>query len=122
MRLPGYDWLYAVGDVTHRALLTHQGKYQARIVGDVIVARANGDEAFDEPWGAHVATADHEAVPQVDVHRAGGRLRRSDEAAARKAGYTVSVADYDIGWVAGADCTLTATRDRPGWSSTTTGA
>ena len=23
-------WLYAVGDVNHRALLTHQGKYQAR--------------------------------------------------------------------------------------------
>lgn len=26
----GFDWLYAVGDVNHRALLTHQGKYQAR--------------------------------------------------------------------------------------------
>ncbi|MBL7507687.1 FAD-dependent oxidoreductase, partial [Escherichia coli] len=23
-------WLYAAGDVNHRALLTHQGKYQAR--------------------------------------------------------------------------------------------
>ena len=32
-------WLYAVGDVNHRALLTHQGKYQARIAGDAI-ARA----------------------------------------------------------------------------------
>lgn len=27
-RVPGHDWLYAVGDVNHRALLTHQGKYQ----------------------------------------------------------------------------------------------
>src|SRR5262249_8984328 len=26
-------WLYAVGDVNHRALLTHQGKYQGRIAG-----------------------------------------------------------------------------------------
>ncbi len=34
----GFDWLYAVGDVNHRALLTHQGKYQARAAGDVIAA------------------------------------------------------------------------------------
>ncbi|MEX2533765.1 MAG: NAD(P)/FAD-dependent oxidoreductase [Nitriliruptoraceae bacterium] len=27
-------WLYAVGDVNGRALLTHHGKYQARLVGD----------------------------------------------------------------------------------------
>ena len=30
-------WLYALGDVNHRALLTHQGKYQARIAGAAIV-------------------------------------------------------------------------------------
>ena len=30
----GTDWLYAVGDVNHRALLTHQGKYQARAAGE----------------------------------------------------------------------------------------
>jgi pyruvate/2-oxoglutarate dehydrogenase complex dihydrolipoamide dehydrogenase (E3) component len=35
-------WLYAAGDVNHRALLTHQGKYQARACGDGIVARARG--------------------------------------------------------------------------------
>ena len=35
-------WLYAVGDVNGRNLLTHMGKYQARICGDVIAARANG--------------------------------------------------------------------------------
>ena len=33
-------WLYAIGDVTHRALLTHQGKYDARIAGDAIAAFA----------------------------------------------------------------------------------
>ncbi|MFI7613438.1 FAD-dependent oxidoreductase [Nonomuraea terrae] len=38
----GDGWLYAVGDVNRRVLLTHQGKYQARAVGDVIVARAKG--------------------------------------------------------------------------------
>jgi dihydrolipoamide dehydrogenase len=102
MRLPGFDWLYAVGDVTHRALLTHQGKYQARIAGDVIAARANGDDVFDEPWGPHVATADHEAVPQVTFTEPEVASVGLTEAAARAAGYPVSVADYDIGWVAGA--------------------
>ncbi len=38
----GGDWLYAIGDVCGRALLTHMGKYQARIAGDVIAARAEG--------------------------------------------------------------------------------
>lgn len=41
-------WLYAVGDVNGLALLTHMGKYQARIASDVIVARARG-EADDRP-------------------------------------------------------------------------
>src|SRR5690606_4892378 len=30
----GDSWLYAVGDVNHRVLLTHMGKYQARACGD----------------------------------------------------------------------------------------
>ena len=29
-----HDWLYAIGDVNGRALLTHMGKYQARIAAD----------------------------------------------------------------------------------------
>ena len=37
MRVPGRDWLYAVGDVNGRALLTHMGKYQARIAADNIL-------------------------------------------------------------------------------------
>jgi dihydrolipoamide dehydrogenase len=31
------DWLYAIGDVNGRALLTHMGKYQGRIAADVIL-------------------------------------------------------------------------------------
>ncbi|HEY1095483.1 MAG TPA: NAD(P)/FAD-dependent oxidoreductase, partial [Glycomyces sp.] len=38
LRVDGFDWLYAVGDVNGRVLLTHQGKYQARAAGDVIAA------------------------------------------------------------------------------------
>ena len=49
LRVRGVDWLYAVGDVNHRALLTHQGKYQARAAGDVIAARAQAAESTTRP-------------------------------------------------------------------------
>lgn len=41
LQVEGVDggWLYAVGDLNGRALLTHQGKYQARQAGDRIVGR-----------------------------------------------------------------------------------
>jgi pyruvate/2-oxoglutarate dehydrogenase complex dihydrolipoamide dehydrogenase (E3) component len=59
-------WLYAAGDVNGRVLLTHQGKYQARAIGDVIAARAAGRVGDTvEPWSPYAMTADHEAVPQV---------------------------------------------------------
>jgi pyruvate/2-oxoglutarate dehydrogenase complex dihydrolipoamide dehydrogenase (E3) component len=95
-------WLYAAGDVNHRALLTHQGKYQARAAGDVIAARAQGQPVQDGPWGAHVATADHRAVPQVvftDPEVASVGLTA---AAAEQAGYRIRVVDYEVGSVAGA--------------------
>lgn len=98
----GTDWLYAVGDVNHRALLTHQGKYQARAAGDVIAARAKGLRVDDAPWGAHVATADHEHVPQVTFTDPEVASVGLTEAAARKAGRRIRVLDYDLSWVAGA--------------------
>jgi pyruvate/2-oxoglutarate dehydrogenase complex dihydrolipoamide dehydrogenase (E3) component len=53
LRVGGSEWLYAIGDVNGRALLTHVGKYQARIAADHIL-------------GADVAaTTDHDAVPRV---------------------------------------------------------
>jgi pyruvate/2-oxoglutarate dehydrogenase complex dihydrolipoamide dehydrogenase (E3) component len=39
MRVPGHDWLYAVGDANGRVLLTHMGKYQARLAADHILGR-----------------------------------------------------------------------------------
>jgi pyruvate/2-oxoglutarate dehydrogenase complex dihydrolipoamide dehydrogenase (E3) component len=39
LRVPGRDWLYAVGDVNGRVLLTHMGKYQGRLVADAIAGR-----------------------------------------------------------------------------------
>jgi pyruvate/2-oxoglutarate dehydrogenase complex dihydrolipoamide dehydrogenase (E3) component len=98
----GTDWLYGVGDVNHRALLTHQGKYQARAAGDAIAARAKGERVDDAPWGAHVATADHEHVPQVTFTDPEVASIGLTEAAARKAGRNIRVLDYDLSWVAGA--------------------
>jgi dihydrolipoamide dehydrogenase len=39
MAVAGHDWLYAIGDVNERVLLTHSGKYQARVAADVILGR-----------------------------------------------------------------------------------
>lgn len=100
--VPGTDWLYATGDVNHRALLTHQGKYQARATGDVIVARALGKPVDDAPWGIHVATADHAAVPQVTFSDPEVASVGLTSTKARKAGYEIRVVDYDLGGVAGA--------------------
>jgi pyruvate/2-oxoglutarate dehydrogenase complex dihydrolipoamide dehydrogenase (E3) component len=102
LRVPGFDWLYAAGDANHRALLTHQGKYQARAAGDVIAARARGAAVSDAPWGVHVATADHRAVPQVTFTDPQVASVGLTAAAAREAGLTIRVVDYEIGNVAGA--------------------
>ncbi|MFG2887405.1 dihydrolipoyl dehydrogenase family protein [Streptomyces sp. NPDC048297] len=102
LRVPGTDWLYACGDVNHRALLTHQGKYQARIAGDAIGARATGSPLRDEPWGAHVATADHYAVPQVvftDPEAAAVGLSLAE---AEEDGHRVRAVDVEFSSVAGA--------------------
>jgi pyruvate/2-oxoglutarate dehydrogenase complex dihydrolipoamide dehydrogenase (E3) component len=44
-------WLYALGDINRHALLTHQGKYQARIATAAIAARAAGQPVDTSPWG-----------------------------------------------------------------------
>lgn len=103
LRVTGTDWLYATGDVNHRALLTHQGKYQARIAGAAIAARAAGTSLDgSDPWSAHTATADHETVPQVvftDPEAAAVGLSLAE---AEQAGYRVRAVDVDMSSVAGA--------------------
>ncbi|WP_369046460.1 dihydrolipoyl dehydrogenase family protein [Sinomonas sp. P10A9] len=65
-RVQGLSWLYAVGDCSGGAKLTHQGKYQARITGDAIVARSRDElDADVEPWSRWARTADVLAVPHV---------------------------------------------------------
>ena len=90
-------WLYAAGDANHRALLTHEGKYQARIAGAVIAARAAGRPLDTAPWGAHAATADHWAVPQVfftDPEAAAVGLSAEQ---AERAGHRVRSVDVEVG-------------------------
>jgi dihydrolipoamide dehydrogenase len=92
-------WLYAVGDINGRALLTHMGKYQARICGDVIVARARR-RPDESPWLRD--TADGRGAPQVIFTDpqvcAVGRL----ESQARAEGFQVRAVEYDMGQVEGA--------------------
>ncbi|CAM4206730.1 Mercuric reductase [Mycobacterium basiliense] len=90
-------WLYAAGDVNRRALLTHQGKYQARIAGAAIGARAAGTELDTAPWGAHATTADHHAVPQAfftDPEAAAVGLTAEQAA---QTGRRVKTVDVEIG-------------------------
>jgi pyruvate/2-oxoglutarate dehydrogenase complex dihydrolipoamide dehydrogenase (E3) component len=93
------EWLYAVGDVTGRALLTHMGKYHGRICGAVIGARAEG-RPLD---GSHYRSiADHDRVPQVAFAEPEVASVGLTEAAAREKGFDVETVEYDLGAVAGA--------------------
>ncbi len=90
------QWLYAAGDVTGRAPLTHQGKYAARIAGAAIGTRSIGAEPDTAPWGEHAATADHVAVPQVVFTDPEVASVGRTEAKARDAGLDVRVVDVPI--------------------------
>lgn len=101
--VPG-GWLYAAGDVNHRALLTHMGKYQGRICGDAIVARAaGGNEArLPAPWTRFVASASRAAVPQVIFTEPEVAAVGLTEEQARGRGLAVRAVDYELGRVSGA--------------------
>lgn len=108
LRVPGFDWLYAVGDVNGRAPLTHQGKYQARAAGDAIAFRArlqqepDTEAARQGPWSRCSATADHRAIPQVVFSEPEVAAVGFTEAAARDAGYRATAVDAEFSAVAGA--------------------
>jgi dihydrolipoamide dehydrogenase len=84
------DWLYAVGDCNGLALLTHMGKYQARIAGDVIA----GKDVID--------VADHGIVPRVTFTDPQVCAVGLTESQARDAGIDVRAVTYGTGDVAGA--------------------
>jgi dihydrolipoamide dehydrogenase len=82
-------WLYAAGDVTHRALLTHMGKYDARICGDVIAARVNETPVPSAAPGMR-------AVPQVVFTDPEVAAVGLTEARARTEGLDVVVIDHEL--------------------------
>jgi dihydrolipoamide dehydrogenase len=87
--VPG-GWLYAIGDCNGRALLTHMGKYQGRIAGDVIAGRDARDEASTS------------VVPRVTFTDPQVCAVGLTEAEALEQGLTVRVVEYGTGDVAGA--------------------
>lgn len=83
-------WLYAVGDCNGRSLLTHMGKYQARIAGDTILGRTAA------------AIADHGIVPRITFTDPQVCAVGVTEAEARNNGLDVRTVKYEIGNTAGA--------------------
>jgi len=84
-------WLYAIGDCNGRTLLTHMGKYQARIAADAIL---HGSTV--QAW------ADHRAVPSVVFTDPQLAMVGLTEAKAREQGVDVKVVSHGTGDVAGA--------------------
>ncbi|HEY5397662.1 MAG TPA: NAD(P)/FAD-dependent oxidoreductase [Trebonia sp.] len=98
MRVAGVDggWLYAAGDVNHLALLTHMGKYQARVCGDAIAARARDREPTVRDSSSKTCVP--QVVFTIPEVAAVGLTAQEAEAAGRR----VRTVEYDIGHVAGA--------------------
>ena len=90
MRVPGHAWLSVVGDANGRALLTHQGKYQARLVGDRL-----GGVDTDPAW------ADERALARVVFTDPKIAAVGLTEQKARDVGHDVLTVTYDIGHTAG---------------------
>ena len=53
LQVPGVPWLYAIGDVNGRSLLTHVGKYQAHVLSEILAGRRS------------TGVVDHGSAPQV---------------------------------------------------------
>ncbi|GAB6898668.1 dihydrolipoyl dehydrogenase family protein [Kineosporia succinea] len=84
------DWLYAVGDVNGLALLTHMGKYQARILGDVLLGKDIEDRSS------------RDVVPRVTFTDPQVCAVGLTEKQARERGLEVRVLTYATGGVSGA--------------------
>jgi pyruvate/2-oxoglutarate dehydrogenase complex dihydrolipoamide dehydrogenase (E3) component len=86
LRVSGLPWLFAIGDVNGRSLLTHMGKYQARVAAQVIAGQ-----------DAH-ATRDNHGAPRViftdpQVAAVGLTLARACERAINARAYDVATSD-----------------------------
>jgi pyruvate/2-oxoglutarate dehydrogenase complex dihydrolipoamide dehydrogenase (E3) component len=75
MRVPAVPWLYAVGDANGRALLTHMGKYQARLAVDHILGHGHA-----VAHGADGALAPHVTFTDPQVAGVGHTTETADRA------------------------------------------
>ncbi|WCB92649.1 Mercuric reductase [Baekduia alba] len=93
LRVAGHDWLYVVGDANGRALLTHEGKHQARLAADQICGDA----------GALLRTTTPPTPPpRVTFTEPQVAAVGHTEASAREAGLHVRVVDVSTDGTAGA--------------------
>jgi pyruvate/2-oxoglutarate dehydrogenase complex dihydrolipoamide dehydrogenase (E3) component len=90
LRVDGSDWLYGIGDVNGRALLTHMGKSQARIAADHILGKEVA--ATEERRGSPRVTFTEPQVAAVGKTLEG----------ARKAGIRARAVDVETAGTAGA--------------------
>jgi pyruvate/2-oxoglutarate dehydrogenase complex dihydrolipoamide dehydrogenase (E3) component len=91
LRVKGVEggWLYACGDVTGRVLLTHMGKYHARVAVDALLGKPA------------TAWADARATPQVLFTHPEVASVGATEADARKAGHKVRCVEVPLESAAG---------------------
>lgn len=92
MQDPARPWLYAIGDCNGRVLLTHEGKYQARVAA----AHLLGDAA------ASLHTDDGRLAPRVVFTEPQVAAVGHTQATAQEAGIRVRIADADPAATAGA--------------------
>jgi dihydrolipoamide dehydrogenase len=89
----GDNWLYVVGDANGRSLLTHTGKYQARIAGAAIAGHTT------------LAYGDRKAEPRIVYTNPQVAAVGLTEAVARERGIDVHAVEYGTGHTAGAATT-----------------
>jgi dihydrolipoamide dehydrogenase len=90
LRVAGHDWLYVVGDANGRALLTHEGKHQARLAADQICGRSDARLRATGP------------PPRVTFTEPQVAAVGHTEASAREAGLRIRVVDVPTEGSAGA--------------------
>jgi pyruvate/2-oxoglutarate dehydrogenase complex dihydrolipoamide dehydrogenase (E3) component len=126
MRATGVDggWLYAVGDCNGRALLTHMGKYQARIAADVLLGRDVQDRSsldvvprvtFTDPQVCAVGLTEQQAhergVPIRVVHVGTGSVAGASTLGRGISGTSLLVVDEDLRVLVGATFTGPGTQE-----------
>jgi pyruvate/2-oxoglutarate dehydrogenase complex dihydrolipoamide dehydrogenase (E3) component len=86
-----HDWLYAIGDINGKALLTHMGKYQAAVAAEHIAGRT-----YDMPSGADNAQSPRVIFTDPQVAAVG-----HTEHTATEAGLNIRIVEVETSGNAG---------------------